>query len=198
VEGSASSLDAGAARLLMAEIGDELLSSGVRFEIAVYGGAALLFHYDGRPSTRDIDFVGISSDPDDRVAAAADKIGEKHGLAAGWFNDAVSMFVGKDPDLRMFGDFPPHGSSGLRVFLASPEYILAMKLFSMRSSMVSHDVLDIWNLADVCGVADPEAAISFVSKFFPGTVVTERTRAILDDLFEDKRNLKHYDPMMGW
>lgn len=191
-------LDPGSARILLAEIGGELAATGIRFEIAVFGGTALLFHYEGRPSTRDIDFVGLSGDPQRLVASAADRVGSRHGLRGGWFNDAVSMFVGKDPDLRLFGDFPAHGSAGLRVFLASPQYILAMKLFSMRSSMVSHDVLDIWNLSDVCGVTDLDGAKAWLAKFFPGTELPPRTTAILEDLFEDKRNLKPYDPMMGW
>lgn len=41
-------------------MGQTCKSSGVHYEIAIYGGSALMLSFDYRQSTADIDFVPIS------------------------------------------------------------------------------------------------------------------------------------------
>jgi hypothetical protein len=53
-----------------------------------------------------------------------------HGLPEDWLNDAVKGFLhGEDPDAVPVLDTP-----GLRVDVASPRYLLAMKLLAALSS----------------------------------------------------------------
>jgi hypothetical protein len=194
---SSTLIDVAKARVLLQEIGDELAARGLRYEIAIYGGVALLLQFDNRPATRDIDFTCVSPRTEGLVSVA-EKTGAKHGLPAGWFNDAVKQFASTSPELLLVGDFPPNGEGGLRVLMASPRYLLAMKVLEMRSSAESHDVLDIWNLIDACGLKDAAEAEEWVGKFFPGDELTPRRRAILRDIFENKRDGRQYDPMVGW
>jgi len=63
-----------------------------------------------------------------------------------------------------YGDFPPE-NPGLRVFVASPEYIFAMKVLAMRSSLTSSDIEDIWNLWDELGIESCDQAVEKCLEF---------------------------------
>lgn len=190
-------LDADDMRRLLGEIGGELARRGQVAEIAIYGGAALLLTFDNRPSTRDIDFIAVSEGRDD-VQDAADGVGRRHGLPDGWFNDSVAMFASDRPDHRLLGDFPVGGPAGLRVFVPSPHYVLAMKLKAMRSSLESHDLRDIWNLADECGITTAAEAMAWHARFYPGDQLPMGGEDRLLDLFDDKAAGRSYDPMRYW
>ena len=62
------------------------------------------------------------------MGAATGGIGDSDGVT-GWLNDAMKGFLhGEDPDRRLVLDRP-----SLQVFVASPRYLLAMKLLAARS-----------------------------------------------------------------
>jgi hypothetical protein len=184
-------------RELLQEIGLEFVRLGQTGEIAIYGGAALLLNFASRPATRDIDFVAMRGDSG-AISDIADIVGQRHGLASGWFNDAVKMFVSDEPDHLHFGDFPIGGPAGLRVFIASPQYILAMKMGAMRSSLETSDMLDVWNLMDETSVVTLEECEAFFRRFYPGEEISQRNKEILLDLVEDKKLGMSYDAMRYW
>ncbi len=159
-------LDAPAIRQLLAEIGEEFSRLGLRAEVAIYGGAALLLLFENRANTVDIDYVPIEGNID-QIADITDRIGESRGLKAGWFNDAVLMFKSDHPEHQFFGDFPLGADAGLRVFVASPRYMLAMKMIALRSSLEANDVSDAWHSLDVCGIKNFEEAVAFYNAFYP-------------------------------
>lgn len=191
-------LDAPRLLNLFEEIGQEFARRGEWAEIAIFGGAALLLHFGFRSSTRDVDYLPVSG-ASGEMAAITDAIGTRHGLPSGWFNDAVFMFVEHRREDLHYGTYPRFAQAGgLRVFLASPRYILAMKLKIMRSSFESHDVEDVWHLLTHCAIERAEDAEALVENFFPSFVLPERNRAILRDLLEARQLGRSYDPMMGW
>lgn len=194
---NAALLDGAAIRGLLQEVGAEFARRGQVAEIALYGGSALALLFDNRPSTRDIDYVAVRGDTG-RIAAVSDAVGAKHGLVPGWFNDSVRMFASDKPDHRFFGDFPVGGPPGLRVFVAEPHYILALKLMSMRSALETNDMRDIWLLADECGIETADQAKTWMAKFFPGEKLPPANEARLADLFDDRAAGKAYDPMRFW
>ncbi len=73
-----------------------------------------------------------------------------------------------------------------------------MKLTAMRPALESHDLRDIWTLADECGISTAEEAKAWMAKFFPGERLPEGGEERLLDLFDDKRAGKAYDPMRYW
>ena len=194
---SATKMGNAEVRELLHEIGNEFAREGRFAEVALYGGAALLLLFNNRASTRDIDFMPVESSPSE-IIAVANRVGARHGLEENWFNDSVRMFSSSEPDYMFFGDFPPGGEGGLRVFTASPRYILAMKMMAMRSSLETSDVFDTWNLIDACGIKDLQEAEKFVAKFFPGDELPQRNRELLTQIFEDKQAGKTYDAMNYW
>lgn len=181
---------------LFMEIGKAAKEAGKFLEIAVYGGSALMLSFDYRQATHDIDFVPVSGATGE-ITEIANRAATLLGLPQDLLRDDVSIFVSNVAQYRVYGEFPK-GDGNLRVFTAKPEYIFAMKLLAMRSSIETHDLRDIWELADECGVANTEAAIRLVEKFYPGQDLPVRNRLILEDVFDAKRQNKPYSPMLGW
>jgi len=190
------SIDAERLQGLLEELGERLAAGGEVLEIALYGGAALMLSFAHRRMSDDVDFVRLHGDPM-RLTGPIHDMARAHGLAEDWLNDAVEIFVSEQAEHRHFGDFPRHGLAGLRVFVAAPAYLFAMKALSLRDPFATSDLEDIWHLADVCEVSDSEAAAALVDKFYPGRL-PRRHALILEDIFEAKRQGQPYSPMLGW
>jgi hypothetical protein len=120
------------------------------------------------------------------------------GLPSDWLNDAVRIFASGQPEFLPFGDFPSHGQAGLRVLVASPHYILAMKLLAMRDPFATNDLRDVWELLDICAVRTLDQAQDWLRRFFPDRALPERHALILEDVFEAKAAGQIYSPMLGW
>ncbi len=128
---------------LLGELGTVLDRQGIRGEMFVVGGAALALAYSTRRSTRDIDAV---FEPKLLIYEEAATLAERHGLDRSWLNDAVKgLLPGPDPAPQEIADLP-----GLRVTVASPAYLLALKVAAAR---VDRDADDIRFLAEICGLA---------------------------------------------
>lgn len=178
------------------EMGKACREKGAYYEIAIYGGSALMLVFDYRDATYDIDYVPVSG-ASDTIAEIANGAATSLGLPPNLFRDDVSVFVSDAARYEVYGEFPK-GDGNLRIFSATPEYIFSMKMLSMRSTMDTQDVRDIWELADACGIDDDKAAISMLEKFYPGKSLPTRNRLILEDVFEAKRQNRQYSPALGW
>lgn len=189
-------LNADDMRTLFARLGRHLASNGELVEIAVFGGSAIVLSFDYRVSTVDIDYLRISGNPQS-LEKAAETVGAERGLPENWFNDAVRIFVSDQPDYRLLGDFPP-ASPGLRVFAATPRYILAMKIAAMRSSLETSDLQDVWHLSETCGIGTAEEARAVFQEYFPGKDLPRRNDLLLDDLFDSKAAGNAYSREIGW
>lgn len=185
--------------LLFSEMGRLCNERGWHLEIAIYGGSALILDFSYRPASHDIDFHPLSGSPEQiKMLAneAACNLGMDQVLRES-MRDDVSVFVSDCPDHLPHGDFG--GACGqLRVFKASPQYILAMKVMSMRSSLETHDPFDVWNLLDACGIASEDEAVALVEKFYPDMKIPRRNLLILDDLLAAKSQRSPYSAMLGY
>lgn len=168
-------------------------------EVAIYGGSALALSFDWRTSTHDVDYTPVRGAEADiqeiaRLAAA------KMGLPEDGLRSDVQIFVSDYAELIQNGEYPkgmPDGF-GLRVFTASPDYILAMKLLSMRSSLETQDCRDVWHLMEEAGIKTIDEALERVARFYPGDKVPLRNRRIAEDLFEAKARGENYSAIMGY
>jgi hypothetical protein len=121
-------------RVLLDELSQELAARGARAELFLVGGAAIAVVYDATRATRNLDAVFI---PSEVVRQAAAAVAEREGLAEDWLNDAVKGFLpGPDPDAQRF-----YSSDSLIVDVASPRYLLAMKLFAARAEIDADDII---------------------------------------------------------
>lgn len=138
---------------LLAELDAELAESGVHGDAFIVGGAAMTIAYRARPATRDVDAIW---EPSGAVRSAAARIAGRHpDLDINWLNDGAKGFLpGPDEGRQRVVYEGEH----LSVAAASPEYMLATKLFASR---VARDEQDIRTLLLMCGGGDSGYPESF-------------------------------------
>jgi len=176
------------------ELGRRAHAVGRTIEIAVYGGAALLLTLKQRVATKDVDAV-FDRDKD-FVRKLATEMAEEFGWDQNWLNDGVKGWlseVDSDPDVKkLFKTYPSENEPGLRVFIAKPEYLFAMKSRAMRVGGVegSSDIDDIKNLAQELGITNIQQALAIVEGFYPANLLEPKTRLGLEEILSslnDKR-----------
>ena len=106
---------------------------------------------------------------------AARRIAERRGLDPDWLNDAVKGFLpGDDPNALVALDLP-----GLRVRVASPRCLLAMKLVASR---VERDEDDIRALLHLTGIEHSDEALDLVSELYGPRPVDDRVQFLVREL----------------
>ncbi len=159
-------------RRLLIELDEELGATGASGELFVVGGAAMALGYGAREATRDIDAL---FEPKTAIADAAESVGERNGLRADWLNDAMKGFLhGNDPERRLALDLP-----SLQVFVASPRYLLAMKLLSAR---IERDADDIAMLLNLAGVTTVNEALDLVEAAYGADRILPKTALLVASL----------------
>lgn len=161
-----SPLDAQRLHQLLADVDRRLAERHSTAILFVVGGAAMALGYDATRSTHDIDALFR---PSPVVREVAKLVGEDHGLAPDWLNDAAKGFLpGADDEPRTVFE-----SAHLRVQVPSPEYLLAMKLFSGRGS---RDVDDSIRLAQLTGLTSQEQLLDLLSSKYPAQLLLPKHR----------------------
>lgn len=186
-------------------IGEIAAARDTTYEIAIYGGSALMLSFDYRQSTQDIDFETVSysspsakpiaclDDASKQVIDIADVAAANIGLPKGILRDDVSIFVSDTAKYHLFGEY-----GSLRVLQAAPEYILSMKVMSMRSSFETQDMRDIWELIDACEIKTLAQLLKLFESFYPDHELPLRNKLLLEDVFEAKQNGEPYSAALGW
>jgi hypothetical protein len=96
-------------------------------------------------------------------------------LPRSWLNDQTSTYL---PAGDRSGDAIAYHGSGLRVTLASPELLLAMKVRAARHG----DLADIQLLASRLNLTTAAAVLALAESVFDETV-PQRQRLVVEDLF---------------
>lgn len=159
---------------------------GKTLEIAVYGGSALMLLFDWRQATRDVDAVFEADKADVRRLASV--VGDQLGLPDDWLNDGVKGFLshGDRTALDLYATYPSEREPGLRVLVASPDYLFAMKCLAMRLGAVegNGDIEDIRALAAGLGIRTARDALGMVAKFYPRARISPKTQFGLEEIFD--------------
>lgn len=162
-------------RKLLEELADELEEYGVRADLFVVGGAAMALAYSSRRSTEDLDAI---FEPKRVVRDAARKVASRHGLPDDWINDAVKGFLpGRDPNATVLFEWP-----SLRVRIASPQYLFAMKAAAAR---VERDAEDLRVLYRECGFRSVDESLKWVERFYPPHLLSPKTSLLLRELLSE-------------
>jgi hypothetical protein len=152
-------------------LGERLVRRGVVADLYVFGGAAMALAYDRDRATRDIDAV---LKPHAMVLAAAREVAEELGLPEWWLNDHAVAYVaaGGDPAAPRVLDHP-----GIRVSVASPQHLLAMKVFAARR----RDADDVAVLVRHLGLDTVDEVLALCADVFPDEPVPARARLVIED-----------------
>ena len=143
-------------------------------EVVLFGGAAMVLAHSARASTKDVDAIFF---PKTEVYAAADDVTREHGAPEGWLNDAVKGFASAAPETCPLFDLP-----NLKVFVAVPEYLLAMKCLSMRIGKDETDLADIRFLMRHLGLRRAADVLEIVETFYPRNQIQPKTRFAIEEL----------------
>ncbi len=172
----ANLLSADEIRRLLGMLDEELSRAGIVGEMFLVGGAAMAIAYDRNRATRDLDAV---FEPKAMVYEAAARVAAREGLPADWLNDAVKGFLpGPDPAATVALELP-----SLRVRIASPGYLFALKAAAARGE---RDADDLRLLFRLCGFADVECALDHVEHTLGRSFkLAPKTAFLLRELLDD-------------
>lgn len=133
---------------LLADLAVRLDARGVTLEIYVVGGTAMVLAYDRDRLTRDIDATWDTSVD---VSGEVHAIARERGLPMDWLNDRVRPLLPLvvDEDRLEALDLP-----GLRVSVASPRHMLAMKARAARDARDLDDIMLLCQHLDMSSVAE--------------------------------------------
>jgi len=147
----------------LARLGQILRERRVAGEIAVFGGAAIVLGFDFRSATQDVD--AMITQGHGQVVTAQQEVKTELGLPPNWLNEQGTSYLSKHNDFKLFRTYPSEGQFGLRVLTASPQYLLAMRLLSLRP--FAHDVEDVVQLARRLSCTTAEGLLEIIKHYYP-------------------------------
>lgn len=168
--------DATEIRRLFGLLDEELARTGTEGELFVVGGAVMCIAYAARPATRDVDAVFR---PANEVRAAAARVAVRAGIAPDWLNDGVKGFLSEKGGFSAFLELPH-----LRVMVANPDYLLAMKCLSMRIGAEFRDEDDVRYLLRYLNIESFEAALAVITRYYPLDRFPQKTLYALEELLQ--------------
>lgn len=161
-------------RRLLELLEGELAEADAVGELYLVGGAVMCLVLDARDATRDVDAFFR---PTKLLREAAARVAHRAAVPQTWLNDAVKGFLSPRGDFDPYLELPH-----LRVFVARPEYLLAMKCASMRLGAEFQDLDDVRFLLRYLNVASAEEALKIVTRYFDETQLLPKTRLALEEL----------------
>jgi hypothetical protein len=169
-------------------IGQYLLDRKALGEIAIYGGSAILFQFDWRKTSLDVDARVTSERNHGIIIDAVHEAAKQLHLPRSWLNESVTIYARRgegDADRIFVGLYPSPESFGLRVTAAKPEYILAMKLKALdRVTADDRDFQDAVGLGIECGVTTIDQMHDVYRKFFGSEELPTTAQLRLSALIE--------------
>ena len=180
------------------EIGEAAVIANARLDIAVFGGSALMLASNFRFSTEDVDIAEIGRPWPAWLSDVVARIAKRNAWMEDWLNDAVNTFLSTQAqpqrDLVLWGTFPRAADkTGLRVFVPTARYMLALKLKALRVAVFekgTHDIADVAGLLRVLEIRKPEEAIDVLREYYPNSPAdAEKARFVLKHILSMESTL---------
>lgn len=161
-------------RRLFALLSEELQQARISGELYLVGGAVMCLAHNARPSTSDVDALFR---PAAEVRKAAARAAAKANLPSDWLNDAVRAYLSPQADFVPFLEL-----DHLRVMVARPQYLLAMKCLAMPIGAEFHDQADVRFLLRLLDIRSYEQALKAISSYYPLERFPQKTLYALEEL----------------
>ena len=161
-------------RRLFSLLNDELARTDINGELYLVGGAVMCLAHNARPSTQDVDALFR---PAMEVRQAAARVAVQAKLPAEWLNDGVKGYLSERGDFAPFLEL-----SNLKILVAQPEYLLAMKCLAFRIGAEFHDEDDVRYLLRLMDVRSHEQAVQIITRYYPLERFPQKTLYALAEL----------------
>ena len=161
-------------RKLFELLNEELGHAQTQGELFLVGGAVMCLAFAARPSTQDVDGVFR---PPTQVREAAARVATRAKVRADWLNDAVKGFMSSRGDFAPFLEL-----EHLRIMIAQPEYLLAMKCLALRIGAEFHDEDDVRYLLRLLEIRTYDNAMTVITKYYPTERFPQKTLYALAEL----------------
>ena len=151
-----------------------------------------------RVSSQDVDAVAQTDQP--FVDMIARQIAARHSWAEDWLNDGVRTYLSPNVDVpehhELFATYPSESEPGLRVYVPTAEYMLAMKLMSLRidDSQDNKDKDDVENLLRIVGVETKKQLIDLAAAYYPEARVSGKLLLAADHLLAAAKSKASHEP----
>jgi hypothetical protein len=163
---------------LFRELDKKLVNKGVSGELYLLGGAVMCLAFNARASTKDIDAF---FSPTSTIRELAKELAIDKSLAEDWLNDAVKGFLSEKGDYDQFLSL-----EALKVYVAKPEYLLAMKCLSMRIGEEFHDEGDVRFLLRYLNITEYNNALSIITRYYPTEMFPQKTMYALEEILSEE------------
>jgi hypothetical protein len=171
------------------ELGRLAYNAGRVVDVAVYGGSCLMLVSNFRITTADVD--AVASEDQGFLDSAAATVASRRGWPRSWLNDGVRTYLSPHVEgfaqHTLFRTYPNEEAPGLRVFVPTAEYMLAMKLMALRLDPGGgrNDLEDILNLMQVAGIKEKAEILRFAARFYPEARTSGRLALGVDHLWNE-------------
>lgn len=154
-----------------------------KVEIAIYGGTVMMFAYDCRTATKDIDAI---FHPPEVIEPLIAQIAEELNLPENWMNSGVKDFVAPREAKTAFEELQV---PGLMITRPSPEYLLAMKCMAGRlpSPFRAGDLADIKFLLRKLAIKSIKQIDLLVGEFYGEGGLEPGKRWLVEQLIKEVR-----------
>jgi hypothetical protein len=163
-------------RRLLEMLNEDLRHTHTQAEIFLVGGAVMCLAYEARASTQDVDALFR---PAGLVREAASRVAVRANLDPRWLNDAVKGYLSENADFAPFLEL-----DHLRVMIAQPEYLLAMKCLAMRIGEAFHDEADVRYLLRHLDIDSYVQALAVITRYYPLERFPQKTLYALEEILE--------------
>jgi predicted nucleotidyltransferase len=159
-------------------LNEELAITDTHGELYLVGGAVMCLAMDARAATRDVD---AWFQPVGRIREAAARVAHRASVPDHWLNDAVKAWLSPRGTFDRFLE-----RSHLQVYVAQPEYLLAMKCLAMRLGEEFHDLDDVRYLLRYLNLTLAADALAVVAQYFEESQIPVKTRLALEELLPQR------------
>ncbi|HXV64785.1 MAG TPA: DUF6036 family nucleotidyltransferase [Vicinamibacteria bacterium] len=117
-------------RRALERLAEHLRGEGSRFELVLFGGAALVMLYNAREATKDVDVLAVAPEQTRTILRAARTVALEMDLPSDWMNDAAKGYLVDIAPGELILE-----TETLVVRAAAPRQLLAMKLSAWRDDV---------------------------------------------------------------
>lgn len=164
----------------LTRLGELAEAAGLKLELCIYGGAAMMLAYDSRAITKDVDAVIRPSREGLQLARV---VARELELPDDWLNDQVKMFAAPTEGLREL----PLDTRGLALTMPTASYLLAMKAMACRRPLPGYDgdVQDLRFLVRKMGIKSVDEVQQHIDRYYPDDVIPAADAALIATIIQE-------------